>query len=122
MKYYKIVRLQDNRFFSLIDEHLLGRYVIEYKLNKFVRGQYPLFVFGWPYDFIEDYIGSTTEAAFLCRVKNPRPINRVLNLNYFLDEAENFWRGHEVKREFIDRVVEGTYICDSVKLIKRTMV
>lgn len=113
---YKVVKTVDDKYYSCNDTE----YSIEYKLGEFVQPKLvgsKLFVFECIEDAKRFACGSR---VFLAECTNPQRFNlRARNHLRF----DVFWgcitaNGALLSYEDLGMSPEGTYVCDSVKLIK----
>ena len=119
MKYYKVVRKENDKLYSYLSKTSLGDGIVEYKPNEFVNPSIPgskLFVFGSlgaAYMFLP--IGSEYK-VYEVECENPVAIDSIVHILYLnIESIKHFWSGCTA---FTKKSPDNSYACDSVKLIK----
>lgn len=134
MKYYKVVREDNGKLFSVV---ISGAFQIEYQPNIWINKKPStggIFIFN-SLDEAKRFARSFTSKVYVyeCLVRNPRPLKYRAYHSSSYGIISDFWKivdAFRQKRQKIDWNIvaknsgyyscpSGTYIANSIKLIKR---
>lgn len=111
--YFKVV-LQDSG--GLYSACTFNHLRVEYKVNEWVHGRYPLFLFKTYRDALG--FAMSGDEIYVCRAKGVKEINFLLAnfADSTLEKCDNYWSG-EWNDLILGPPLEGTLVADEVKLI-----